>query len=246
MPVSGTASASHSSRKRSSFRRSGRRTRRTSSRRSTSADSSAQPERESSVKEMISRVAGTITGWGRAGGYFATEEDAPRVQPRAHPHPAAPDGGVQLARLVQRRIRGEPAVQRVLHPQRRRHDGVDPRLEHEGGDDLPRRLGLGDQPVEHPWLDGAAREGRHGFRARVVHARSGLVGRHDQVGRQDAPGGQDGRARRRPPGYPRVHLVQGEGGGQGGGAARRGLRHVDRRRRASSRSSTRTPTTRSA
>ena len=34
------------------------------------------PERESSVKEMISRVAGTITGWGRSGGYFATEEDA--------------------------------------------------------------------------------------------------------------------------------------------------------------------------
>jgi ribonucleoside-diphosphate reductase alpha chain len=34
------------------------------------------PERESSVKEMISRVAGTITGWGRTGGYFADEEDA--------------------------------------------------------------------------------------------------------------------------------------------------------------------------
>jgi ribonucleoside-diphosphate reductase alpha chain len=34
------------------------------------------PERESSVKEMISRVAGTITGWGRAGGYFADEDDA--------------------------------------------------------------------------------------------------------------------------------------------------------------------------
>jgi ribonucleoside-diphosphate reductase alpha chain len=34
------------------------------------------PDRESSVKEMVSRVAGTITGWGRAGGYFATEEDA--------------------------------------------------------------------------------------------------------------------------------------------------------------------------
>ena len=34
------------------------------------------PEREHSVKEMISRVAGTITGWGRSGGYFATEEDA--------------------------------------------------------------------------------------------------------------------------------------------------------------------------
>jgi ribonucleoside-diphosphate reductase alpha chain len=34
------------------------------------------PSREHSVKEMISRVAGTITGWGRAGGYFAGEEDA--------------------------------------------------------------------------------------------------------------------------------------------------------------------------
>ncbi len=34
------------------------------------------PEREHSVKQMISRVAGTITGWGRAGGYFANEDDA--------------------------------------------------------------------------------------------------------------------------------------------------------------------------
>jgi ribonucleoside-diphosphate reductase alpha chain len=34
------------------------------------------PERERSVKEMISRVAGTITGWGREGGYFASEDDA--------------------------------------------------------------------------------------------------------------------------------------------------------------------------
>ncbi len=34
------------------------------------------PERERSVKQMISRVAGTITSWGREGGYFATDEDA--------------------------------------------------------------------------------------------------------------------------------------------------------------------------
>jgi ribonucleoside-diphosphate reductase alpha chain len=32
--------------------------------------------RESSVKQMISRVAGTIAGWGREGVYFATPEDA--------------------------------------------------------------------------------------------------------------------------------------------------------------------------
>src|ERR1700679_907726 len=34
------------------------------------------PERESSVKQMIGRVAGTISNWGREGGYFAAEEDA--------------------------------------------------------------------------------------------------------------------------------------------------------------------------
>src|SRR4249919_798212 len=33
-------------------------------------------KRESSVKQMIGRVAGTIAGWGREGGYFATPEDA--------------------------------------------------------------------------------------------------------------------------------------------------------------------------
>src|SRR4051812_2331693 len=34
------------------------------------------PERESSVKQMIGRVSGTIAGWGRERGYFATDEDA--------------------------------------------------------------------------------------------------------------------------------------------------------------------------
>src|ERR671935_935464 len=34
------------------------------------------PQREHSVKQMIARVAGRITTWGRRGGYFATDEDA--------------------------------------------------------------------------------------------------------------------------------------------------------------------------
>ena len=50
-----------------------------------------------------------------------------RLRGRAPPHPSPPDGGLQLARLVQRRLRGEPAVLRLLHPLGRRHDGVDPR-----------------------------------------------------------------------------------------------------------------------
>ena len=34
------------------------------------------PDRESSVKQMIGRVVGTIGGWGREGGYFASDEEA--------------------------------------------------------------------------------------------------------------------------------------------------------------------------
>jgi ribonucleoside-diphosphate reductase alpha chain len=34
-----------------------------------------EPDRERSVRQLIGRVVRTITGWGREGGYFATEED---------------------------------------------------------------------------------------------------------------------------------------------------------------------------
>ncbi|MBA2384969.1 MAG: hypothetical protein H0V68_09970, partial [Actinobacteria bacterium] len=36
----------------------------------------SSPERERSVKQMISRVTDTIGGWGREGGYFATDDEA--------------------------------------------------------------------------------------------------------------------------------------------------------------------------
>ena len=36
----------------------------------------ASPERESSVKQMIGRIVETIGGWGRNGGYFATDDEA--------------------------------------------------------------------------------------------------------------------------------------------------------------------------
>jgi ribonucleoside-diphosphate reductase alpha chain len=35
----------------------------------------ASPDRERSVKQMVGRVADTITGWGAQGGYFATDEE---------------------------------------------------------------------------------------------------------------------------------------------------------------------------
>ena len=169
----------------------------------------ASPEREKSVKQMIGRVADTITGWGKQGGYFATRRGGRDVPRRAEGDPRQPVRVLQLAGLVQRRLRGGAAVLRLLHPLDRRLDGVDPRLDPARGDHLPRRLGLGPQPVAAPVVEGAALEGRLCLGARLVHARRGRIGRDDQVGRQDAPRGEDGRARRRPPRRRRVHLVQG-------------------------------------
>src|SRR6188472_4826228 len=40
----------------------------------------ASPDRERSVKQMIGRVADTITGWGEQGGYFATDEERETFQ----------------------------------------------------------------------------------------------------------------------------------------------------------------------
>ncbi|MFL6185931.1 MAG: ribonucleoside-diphosphate reductase, partial [Actinomycetes bacterium] len=38
------------------------------------------PQREHSVRQMVDRVAGTITRWGAKDGYFATDEDAEAFQ----------------------------------------------------------------------------------------------------------------------------------------------------------------------
>ena len=150
------------------------------------------------------------------------------VPGRADPSAAASDGRVQLAGVVQRRLRGAPPVQRLLHPLGRGQHGVDPRLDPQGGAGLPRRLGLGHQPEQAALLAGAAREGRLRLRAGVVHARRRRLGRHDQVGRKDAPRGQDGRPERRPPRHRGVHLVQAARGGEGPRAAGGRLRHEPR------------------
>ncbi len=188
------------------------------------------PERESSVKQMVGRVAGTISGWGREGGYFASDEDADAFEAE-----------LTSILLNQKAAFNSPVWFNVGFEERPQcsacfilsvEDNMESilELEHQGGQDLPRRLGLGDQPLQHPRLDGAAAEGRHGERPGQLHARRRRLGGDDQVGRQDAAGGEDGRARRRPPRHRALHLVQGRRGEEGRGAARRRLRHVDRRR----------------
>ena len=68
---------------------------------------------------------------------------------------------------------------------------------------------------------------------------------HDQVRWRHPARGEDGGARRRPPGHRGVHRDQGARGGQDPRAARRRVRHGPRWRGTSSACSTRTPTTRS-
>ena len=82
---------------------------------------------------MIGRVAGTIAAWGREGGYFAADADADAFEAELTHILLHQKAAFNCPGLVQRRLRGAPAVLRLLHPQRRRHDGVDPRLEHQGG-----------------------------------------------------------------------------------------------------------------
>ena len=177
---------------------------------------------------MVGRVADTVTALGQAGRLLRVGRGGGDLPRRAEGDPRQPVRVVQLAGLVQRRLRGDAAVLGVLHPLDRRLDGVDPRLDPARGDHLPRRLRLGPQPLPAALLEGAALEGRLRVRPGVVHARRRRVGGDDQVGRQDAARREDGRARRRPPGRRRVHLVQGARGAQGARARAGGLRHVAR------------------
>ena len=147
---------------------------------------------------------------------------------RAEGDPRQPARLLQLPGLVQRRLRGAPSGECVLHPLDRRHDGLDPRLDPARGSHLPRRLRLGAQPLEAALVEGAALEGRLRLRPGVVHARRRRLRGHDQVGRQDAARGQDGRARRRSPRHRGVHLVQGARGREGARARVGRLRHVAR------------------
>ena len=189
------------------------------------------PERERSVKQMISRVAGTITGWGRAGGYFASEEDA-----RAFDHELTHILLHQLAAFnspVWFNVGFEESPQCSACFILCVEDTMESILDWNTKEGIIFRGGSGSginlsniRGSMEPLAKGGTASGPVSF-MRGADAWAG----HDQVRRQDPARGQDGRARRRPPRHPRVHLVQGQGGGQGRGAARRRLRHVDRRRR---------------
>ena len=82
------------------------------------------PEREWSLRQVIDRVADTITDVGRARRLLRRRRRGRRVPRRAQVRPRAPARRVQLAGVVQHRREGRAAAgERVLHPRGRRHDG---------------------------------------------------------------------------------------------------------------------------
>ena len=105
------------------------------------------PKRETSVRQLVLRVVDTIAGWGEKQAYFADLRCARDLPRRAAASAAHAKGLVQQPGLLQCRHRRKTAVLRMLHPQGRRFDGVDPWLVSQRGDDLQRRLRLGRQPV---------------------------------------------------------------------------------------------------
>ena len=119
------------------------------------------PEREHSVKQLIDRVVNSITAWAETQHYFATRRGPGRVQGRAHPPPRAPEDGVQLAGLVQRRDRREAAVLRVLHQLGPGQHGLDHGPRQDRGHAVQVRLGRRREPVDHPLVQGQDDRRRH-------------------------------------------------------------------------------------
>src|SRR5437773_2372075 len=111
------------------------------------------PERESSVKQMIGRIVDTIGGWGSAGGYFASDEEAqifqhdqvgrqdaargedgrPRRRPPRH-------RGVHLVQVARGGEGARPRAGRLRHVARLAGLGVDPVPEREQLRSRHRRL----------------------------------------------------------------------------------------------------------
>ena len=133
--------------------------------------------RETSLRELIDRVVKTYRKGGEDHGYFATAGRRRAVRARADLAAGPPVLLVQQPRLVQRRHRVAPAGLGVLHPLRRRLDGLDPQLVQGGGVHLQGRLRRRPQPLPHPLLQGAALLRRHGVRPGLLHARRRRVRR---------------------------------------------------------------------
>ncbi len=98
-------------------------------------------ERESSLRQVIDRVADTITQWGLEGGYFVDEAEADTYNAELKHLLVTQKAAFNSPVWFNIGVPGVPQQGRgVLHPPRRRPDGLDPQLVRRGGHDLQGRL----------------------------------------------------------------------------------------------------------
>ena len=105
------------------------------------------PDRERSVRGLISRVVDTIRAWARQPGLLRHRRGPRRLLRRADPPPRRAEGGLQQPGLVQRGHREAPPGLGLLHQLRPGHDGVDPGPGPHRGDALQVRLGHRLEPL---------------------------------------------------------------------------------------------------
>ena len=110
------------------------------------------PEREHSLKQVADRVVDTITQWGVEDGYFVDDGRGRDVQRRAQAPDRHPEGGVQLAGLVQHRRAGRAPAGAAPASSSRVDDKMDSILNWyvEEGTIFKGGSGAGRQPVPHP------------------------------------------------------------------------------------------------
>ena len=203
------------------------------------------PERETGVRQLVTRVAETIRDWGIKGGYFRTRRRRGHLPRRARPPAVAAEGGLQLAGMVQRGLRSHRAQLRRAElalerrgaegriQRRRLHQAAVLGLLHQLGQRFARlhpdagqdrrhalQVGIGHrhEPVAAALVHRVALRRRHRLRPAELHERLRRLRRRHQVRRQDPSRRQDGHPQRRPSRRRRVHRVQAEGRGQSLGA----------------------------
>ena len=91
------------------------------------------PQRERSVRQMISRVVDTITAWGRKDGYFADADEADAFHAELKHLLVNQYAAFNSPVWFNVGFEERPQCSRLLHPLDRRLDGLDPQL------DRPRR-----------------------------------------------------------------------------------------------------------
>ncbi len=230
-------------------------------------------EREKGVRQLVHRVCRTIADWGIADGYFASAGRRRELLSRSGVALPAPVRLVQLARLVQRRpvppVRhqggdvqlalGRRSTSKVVQPEnpyeypqasacfiQSVQDNMEDIMELARSEAMLFKFGSGTgTDLSHaPLAPREAFRRRQAVRPAVVHAglRPDCRGRQER--RQDPPGGQDAVDQGLAPRRDGVHRVQEPRGEEGPRADRaKALRAA---RRPTTRSSSRTPTSRSA